>query len=193
MNDFPLRSFYFVRHGETDWNRQHRIMGQKDIPLNSRGEEQAHQAAKILANREINQIFTSPLMRAKKTAEIIQKHLNDIRITIDDRLQECCFGEFEGKEKAFDEVIKPWKQCVKPFMGEDFIQFNHRVISSVHDILENHLAPLIVSHGGVFDCLLHNLKYAVHPIQNGEIYFFRVPENSRGMWFIYSLSDRGAY
>lgn len=65
------KDFYYIRHGETDWNLAHRGMGQKNIPLNARGVQQAHEAAKILAKESIDTICYSPLDRAKDTAFII--------------------------------------------------------------------------------------------------------------------------
>jgi broad specificity phosphatase PhoE len=71
-----LADFYFIRHGETDWNLEHRGMGQKNIPLNARGLEQAHEAAKVLAHEAIRTICHSPLDRAKDTAKIIAANKN---------------------------------------------------------------------------------------------------------------------
>ena len=64
----PLKSFYFIRHGETDWNRQSIIMGQTDIPLDDTGIHQAHQAKDILKTENVSAIYTSPLQRAYETA-----------------------------------------------------------------------------------------------------------------------------
>lgn len=73
-----------MRHGETDWNRQHIYMGQTDIPLNNFGIQQARQAAKLLESVEFASIASSPLMRAIHTAQIItEKVLKPITI-IDD-------------------------------------------------------------------------------------------------------------
>ena len=53
-------AFYFIRHGETDWNVQKKIMGQLDIPLNNRGKEQAHRYADIIKNLIFQQLFVVP-------------------------------------------------------------------------------------------------------------------------------------
>ena len=67
-----MTTVYMVRHGETDWNRAHRMQGWSDIPLNERGREQAAFAARALASVPLDVIYTSPLKRAEKTAEIIR-------------------------------------------------------------------------------------------------------------------------
>ncbi len=67
----PQHSFYFVRHGETEWNCEQRIMGQTDIPLSPIGIAQAHQAAKYLQNLGLERLVSSPLRSAKHTADIL--------------------------------------------------------------------------------------------------------------------------
>ncbi|MDR0774396.1 MAG: histidine phosphatase family protein [Rickettsia sp.] len=84
----PLKPFYFLRHGETDWNRQHVYMGSQDIPLNQTGENQAREASHILGKKDIKHIVTSPLIRAYRTAEIVNEKLK-VDITIVLELAEC--------------------------------------------------------------------------------------------------------
>ena len=62
---------YFVRHGETDWNRAHKVQGHTDIPLNNYGRHLARETAEGMKNLKIDLAYTSPLSRAKETAEII--------------------------------------------------------------------------------------------------------------------------
>lgn len=69
----PLKPFYFIRHGETDWNVQKILMGSKDIPLNERGKSQAIQARQFLKDLEIGQIFSSSSQRAYQTASILNE------------------------------------------------------------------------------------------------------------------------
>lgn len=79
----PLKFFYFIRHGETDWNRDKRIMGQMDIPLNETGVAQARSARNLLKELNIQHIYTSPLLRAYQTAQILNEEINQV-ITRDD-------------------------------------------------------------------------------------------------------------
>jgi probable phosphoglycerate mutase len=67
--------FAFIRHGQTDWNRDDRLQGSSDIPLNDAGRQQAHEAAALLADGGWQAIVSSPLSRARETAEIIAADL----------------------------------------------------------------------------------------------------------------------
>ena len=82
---------YLVRHGETDWNQAGLLQGQTDIALNAQGLEQAREAAERLKDVPFEIAFCSPLIRAKRTAEII---IGDRKITLttDERLRELNFG-----------------------------------------------------------------------------------------------------
>ena len=62
---------YIVRHGETDWNRIHRVQGRTDIPLNDYGRRLARETAEGMKEVRIDLGYTSPLLRAKETAQII--------------------------------------------------------------------------------------------------------------------------
>ena len=83
---------YVVRHGQTDWNIEHRIQGHQDIPLNDKGVEEANFLKDELSDIDFDLVFSSPLKRAYKTAEIITKK----PIRIDDRLIERYNGKLEG-------------------------------------------------------------------------------------------------
>jgi len=72
----PHHPFYFLRHGQTDWNLQGRLQGHTDIPLNATGLDQAHAAADMLADQGIDIIVSSPLVRALKTAAIISERID---------------------------------------------------------------------------------------------------------------------
>ena len=84
------KSFYFVRHGQTDWNIEKRIMGQQDIPLNDVGRKQAQKIRTLLDNYHVTTIFCSPLLRARQTAEIIAQE-RPYAIHQIANLQEQCF------------------------------------------------------------------------------------------------------
>jgi len=76
---------FFVRHGETAWNHQLRIQSQSDIPLNKTGIKQSREVAKKLKNKKITVIYTSPLSRAKRTAEAIAANRKPLRQIMDCR------------------------------------------------------------------------------------------------------------
>jgi len=82
----PSRAFFFLRHGQTDWNAQGRIQGHTNTPLNDTGRAQARAAAGLLADRTIARIISSPLDRALKTATIVAERLH-LPLHVDERLK----------------------------------------------------------------------------------------------------------
>jgi broad specificity phosphatase PhoE len=92
-----------MRHGETAWNRERRIMGNLDIPLTEEGRAQCAAAAELLSSFEITRIVSSPLARAAESAGIVAERLA-LPITSDDRLVEVRFGSWQGMSYA--EVAK---------------------------------------------------------------------------------------
>ena len=97
---------YFIRHGETDWNKEDKLQGRVDIPLNEAGRHVAELTREALQDVWFDAAFTSPLVRASETAEIILRG-RDIPIIKDDRIIEVNFGAYEGVKKCdWDENIK---------------------------------------------------------------------------------------
>ena len=85
----------FVRHGQTDWNKKNLIQGQSDVPLNEIGRKQATEKADFFIKRNFDIAYSSPLVRAYETGQIILKN-SDIKICKDIRLKERNFGLIEG-------------------------------------------------------------------------------------------------
>lgn len=159
------RSFYFLRHGETDWNAELRLQGSRDIPLNNNGIKQAEEAASILATHPITKIVSSDLMRARHTAEIVTKKLK-VPLQLDARLREHTFGAIEGMTKAeikalprsyFTGIIQGNGHELA-VGGEHWDDFNVRIENAIRDhLLTDVLASILfVSHSGVFRAL--NIK-----------------------------------
>jgi len=143
--------FYFVRHGQTDWNVQKLCQGSTDTPLNDTGIEQAGEARALLADLKFSTVCCSSLSRARQTAEIITQTLACPLVEMD-ALQECHFGELEGKPmtgQALDLLIREGQQRG----GESLEQFQERVVSGINKALEQPGPVLIVSHGAVFRVL----------------------------------------
>ena len=90
---------YLFRHGETDWNKERRLQGHSDIPLNGFGRELAVETAGSLAGLTFDRAFSSPLKRAFETAQILLAGRN-VPLETDERLMEMGFGDCEGG--AFD-------------------------------------------------------------------------------------------
>ena len=90
---------YIIRHGETSWNVQRRLQGASDTDLNENGITLAKRTGEALKEIPFDLCFTSPLKRAKMTAELILAGRN-IPIYDDERLREISFGEWEGRDSA---------------------------------------------------------------------------------------------
>lgn len=142
---------YFVRHGETEYNKQGRSQGRADIPLNNRGISQAKQIAEKLKNINIDIIYSSPLSRAINTAQIINKYHN-ADIKIDERINHYDVGERQGKlfakwpeEKKQEYIKNPEKHG-----AENYQHFYDRVADFYKTIENQEKDILIVSHGGVY-------------------------------------------
>jgi broad specificity phosphatase PhoE len=97
-------AIYLIRHGETDWNRQGRLQGLEDIELNSTGVRQAQACARALSGLTISGIVTSPLRRAKVTADIIAAELG-LPVIVDAGLTERDFGRLSGLTAAEREAL----------------------------------------------------------------------------------------
>lgn len=89
------KTIYIFRHGQTDYNVSRRVMGQLDIPLNETGLTQATKLAEKMLDKQIKVIYTSPLSRAKQTAQIVSKKIGASLIS-DNKLKERNNGKLEG-------------------------------------------------------------------------------------------------
>jgi broad specificity phosphatase PhoE len=150
-----MTNLVLVRHGQTDWNLEGRYQGQKDVPLNAAGLEQAHQLAQKLAGQHFMALFSSDLQRASKTAEILGQVLG-LPVRIDRRLREINQGCMEGQ--LVDFVFLKRNQDVDTPVpgGESIRQVADRVAAAIDDIAQTY-APgplLVVTHGLALATLL---------------------------------------
>lgn len=183
---YPLKPFFFIRHGETDWNRRNIIMGSIDIPLNDFGIEQAHRAAVLLKKENFDIIISSPRKRALKTAEIIADHVKIQKpIMIDARIVEREWGEAEGK--TADPTKNLFEDADTPRGAEAFSVFKMRIADAISQILHGTQCPLIVSHGGVFKALVDSLGYTKLQASNCDPFLFRPPVQETHPWQICNL------
>jgi len=97
---------YVTRHGETDYNVQKRYSGNIDVPLNANGLYQAKELTHKLASIEFDVIISSPLLRAKQTAEVIHKSFGVPMICMDD-FKEINVGVYEGLTREEAQVQYP--------------------------------------------------------------------------------------
>ena len=153
---------YLVRHGETDWNKAGRIQGQTDVPLNMYGERLAVLTAAGLRDVPFEKAYTSPLKRARKTADIILEGRN-LEASADDRLMEMNFGSGEGQtigelrhnpfRRLHNFIYHPQWYRIPPKGGETFGELRRRAVG----FMQEEIAPLegtyqyilIAAHGGL--------------------------------------------
>ncbi|MHA6908324.1 histidine phosphatase family protein [Ralstonia pseudosolanacearum] len=152
-----------VRHGETDWNRERRLQGQLDVPLNAQGREQAAQLGRALAREPFDAIYASDLSRARETAQALAGEIGKA-VRDDTGLRERCYGGFEGLTYAEVAERHPvefeaWQNRVPEFAppggGETLAGFHARAVDAALRLIRRHPGERIalVSHGGVLDCL----------------------------------------
>ncbi|WP_419728621.1 histidine phosphatase family protein [Lichenicola sp.] len=157
-----LRPFWYLRHGETDWNAQGLSQGRSDIELNATGIAQGGNAAEIMAKHwgdfaPVTRIVSSPLKRAFRTAEIVADALAEqdgvrLPITTDPELQEVCFGVQEGEPMGtwYDSWIAGE---YTPAGAEPFQELVSRAVAAVDRATAGEGVALIVCHGAMFRAL----------------------------------------
>ncbi len=151
---------WLARHGQTDYNvPPARIMGRLDVPLNARGREQARELAKEVAVNGLAALWTSPLARARETAEIVGASL-ELEPRIDERLVESDRGRWEGRyirdvEREDPEAWRAWRRAGGDFRfpgGESLSEHLERVDAALRDVEAGPLPALVVCHGGTIRC-----------------------------------------
>ena len=153
----------FVRHGQTDWNKQKKYQGHSDIPLNETGLQQARLVAQRLAGENISAIYSSDLVRAVQTAEFIASQ-HSLHISIMPELREINFGLWEGL--TYKEIMAKWPEILSAIYsgpgsalipeGESFYDVQKRTIVGLAKCIASHHEEtiVIVSHGGTMRVLL---------------------------------------
>lgn len=165
---------YFMRHGETDWNTIKRLQGTTDIPLNANGIALAERVSRAVheAGIHFDRIYTSPLSRAVKTAELMNAY-SACPLTRDERITEFCFGQAEGvtlseiKTNPRYSWLASWffqPEAYLAKLGAESYEHFFTRLESFLDMLRKEDAAhtggteenvLIVCHGGVVRGLMH--------------------------------------
>ena len=169
-------NIYLLRHGETDWNKEGRIQGHTDIPLNQNGRVQIAQISSGLADicPDIDLIICSPLSRAYESAEIAAENLHypSERIVVEPLLIERCFGEAEGLTTAEREEKYPNYQYSDtgyrfPGIEEygDLMNRANNIIQKIVSIYKDKENILVVSHGAI-------LAAVITAVTDGRITYF---------------------
>lgn len=153
----PVTRILLIRHGETDWNREARIQGHRDIPLNEIGRRQAEHLRARLAGEGIEAAYSSDLSRVYETARIALAD-PDLPIHRTAELREVSFGDWEGKrwaevEQAFPEEVARYRRefgQYAPPGGESLTALRERAIRVFRRISADHRDRVVAvfSHGG---------------------------------------------
>ena len=158
-----------VRHGETDWNRDRRVQGHTDIPLNDEGRRQARALAAELDGEIVDTTYSSDLLRARETAEILCVERGTQLVTLA-ALREKHFGTWEGLTDT--EVLERFPDARERSIGwgdaESTEEMSTRVLEAVRRIAADHDGQrvLVVTHGGPMRAILRHCDGEADSIAN---------------------------
>jgi broad specificity phosphatase PhoE len=156
-----------VRHGETDWNRNGILQGWFDVPINELGRRQASAMAAAFAGAGFSAVWTSPLVRARETAEIVAAALGLPAPSCHEGIKERHFGAIQGIPKdelaelnpALLEQILRRNPAAAFVGGESLDDFADRVLAGFADIGARHGGDrvLVITHGWVMDVVTRHI------------------------------------
>lgn len=195
---FPQRGtarFLFVRHGETDFNREGRWQGAgSNPPLNEKGRLQAEELARQLAGRSVLALYTSPQRRARETAVIVGACLG-LEPRLVDALHELDHGQWEGRTQA--EVLARWPEAYHAYEaapwdtprpgGESYEELGKRLWPALERLADRHRGEeiVIVTHGGPIRLVLSRVlgrpltERHLFGVDNASVF---AVEESGGQW-----------
>ena len=186
---------FFVRHGETVFGKEEKFEGSSDSPLTDKGKRQIRKLGEFCKQNNVEKIISSPLKRAKVTAEEIGKACG-VKVEFSDLFREICYGEWENKSKIKLQKLKIWKNRRKNLFkfvhpgsynghkGESYEMLFLRLKPFFKTITKENKNIVIVSHTGVMRCAK---KYFEHidsnafnslSIQNNYVYIVEVNRNN---------------
>jgi probable phosphoglycerate mutase len=186
---------YLARHGETDWNAEHRLQGSADRHLNDTGRAQASQLADRLAGLHFDAVYSSALARSRETADMVR---GSVPLTILDGLNERRLGAFEGRriDRSNPATAAEYaRRSQDPHDaldgGESLTAFFERIQAAVAEILTRHPAGtiLILGHGGTNQMIVRSLvglsatQGSSFQQANDELYLIQLePSRKARMW-----------
>ena len=195
-----MLNVYIVRHGQTDTNKTFGINGSgTNLPLNETGRQQAENLRDSFDINKIDYVYSSPLKRARETAEILNQGKHEI--LIDDRLTEVNYGSWDGKDprdifakypQVFDE-LGYFKENYSDYCdGESYEHLGQRLMNFWHDMVNHHEneSVLLVFHGTASRSLVQNVlqipKIAlIGEIQNAGVIKISVDDQSKKAFLRY--------
>jgi broad specificity phosphatase PhoE len=185
---------YLVRHGQTSWNEEERLQGLRDIPLNVIGVRQSQRLAEWYRKTGVRRIVSSPLLRARRTAQILVEQTGHAPLP-DDRLREIDHGSWSGLrvktiQDRFPDEFAAWSflpEKLHMSSGETLMAVYRRCTQALLDLIKDNPGDdvLVVSHGvvnalllcaaigaslsRVRDYSLHNMAVSAITVQSGKI------------------------
>lgn len=194
-----------IRHGETSWNLEQRYQGQQDSPLSSSGLVQAEKTAAFLSRFKLDAVYTSDLLRAQKTAEVIARH-HGLTPIPDPRLREVAFGEWEGLTRAEVQARYPDVYTarfndalnVRVPGGELPSEVLDRLMDFISDLISRHPNQKVacVSHGGALRLLIAELlgmpmekAYCLHMENAGISHLQFAPGRGSCIWRVHFINS----
>jgi 2,3-bisphosphoglycerate-dependent phosphoglycerate mutase len=190
---------FVVRHGQTDWNKEGRIQGGTDNPLNATGREQAATLAGTLEGIKLDAVYTSSHQRARQTAAVFEGRAP---VTPMDELRERFFGKFEGANDKDKATVEDWNKRRFTWTddmegGETLESQARRAQTALDKIRAKHKSGtvMIVGHGGI-NPLLVSLLLGVPPqegasaINQGNDEVYRIDVSAAGKAAIWKLIPR---
>lgn len=145
-----------IRHGETDWNKVGKIQGRTNIPLNESGIEQAKKCAAILEKSKWDMLLTSPLLRAKQTAELMNKH-TQLPLMEMDAFTERDYGDAEGMTPEVRNRLFSNRAYPNMETREELLERIGDGLRHIEDTYPDKKI-LLVTHGGVINTILAHLS-----------------------------------
>lgn len=177
--EFGTTPFYFLRHGQTNENREGIVQGQNDTELNTAGRKMAEDAAEALSGVPLASIYASPLKRAWMTASIVSV-LTGVPVHALPDLMERHWGKYQGRRKAH----RP--SADNPATAETVEDFRHRVARAMKAI-PGPSPVLVVAHSGVFRAICENVGIRIVgrvAVTSGLVLRFEPPTADRRNWRI---------
>jgi len=158
-----MTTLFLVRHGRTGWNKEQIFRGHKDVPLDEVGREEALLVGERLKEEGIKGVYSSPLSRAKETAEAIAR-IHNAEVQVVEGLIDLHFGEWEGRsleevKKRYPDLYEQWQEAPHQVIfpgGEGLAAVNSRAMRAIEDIIQRHPqeAVALVSHRVVLKVLI---------------------------------------
>lgn len=191
-----------IRHGQTAWNKQDRIRGQVDVPLDDTGLAQAvATAARVAAEWKPVALYSSPLRRAVQTAQAIAEHVG-LEVRTVPGFNDMNFGQWQGL--SYSEVRQKWPETSQAWLtaphtvtfpnGESLARVRRRAMPALHRVIEQHPEQDVAMVGHtvlnrVLLCAVLGLDDSNHWRIGQDTCAVNTIEWRAGVFFIGSLND----